>query len=367
MSGENFNNPNVKLRALIAPLDWGLGHATRCIPIIKELIANGLEVMIAASGVTETLLKKEFPNLKYLYLKGYNISYSRKKKWFFFRILAQLPKINNTIRYEHRWLKKQVSEHGIELVIADNRPGLYHDKIPSIYITHQLQIISGNAFSEAIGRNIHYHYINQFTACWVPDAEGNTNLAGLLSHPRVMPKIPVAYLGPLSRFEKKNGLSKKHDLLILLSGPEPQRTLLEEKIMDELKTYHGSVVLVRGLPNGKTVVTNDQKNIQQYNHLTAEQLNDLIQESHLVICRSGYTTIMDLAKLQQKAVLVPTPGQTEQEYLAEYLLEKKMFYSVQQENFLMEKITAAANDFPFTFPDVQEIYKTVIKKYLTSL
>ncbi|MEP6673508.1 MAG: glycosyltransferase [Ferruginibacter sp.] len=368
MNGENFNRTSVKLRVLVAPLDWGLGHATRCIPIIKELIANGLDVIVAASGRSEILLRTEFPELRFLFLRGYNISFSKKKIGLFLKIIRQLPGIKNTIAYEHMWLNNCIKEHGIDIVISDNRPGLYHESVKTIYITHQLNIKTGNPFSSWIANRIHYRYINKFSECWVPDAAEEINLAAILSHPYSLPKIPVKYLGPLSRFEKKNNLPKKYDLMILLSGPEPQRSLLEEKIVEQLKNYTAKkIILVRGLPGNSEMQPFSNATIQQYNHLAAEELNTLIQQSQLVIARSGYTTIMDLVKLQQKAVLVPTPGQSEQEYLADYLMEKKIFYSVQQQNFVLDKILNAVNQFSFYNIEIEEKYKTVIKKYLETL
>ena len=367
MSGENFNNPTVKLRALIAPLDWGLGHATRCIPIIKELIANGLEVYIAASGATEELLRAEFPGLKYLTIAGYNISYSHNKKWLLFKILGQLPKINNRIRFENRWLKRCVIENRIDLIIADNRLGLYHESVPCIYITHQLNIKTGNGLSSWIANKIHYSYINKFSECWVPDAEEKINLAGALSHPKSLPKVPVKYLGPLSRFEKKIEPEKKYDLLIILSGPEPQRTLFEEKLLNDLENFKGSILFVRGLSNNSLLKSINNSAIQQFNHLPAEELNMVIQQSKLVICRSGYTSVMDLVKLKQKAVLVPTPGQTEQEYLADYLMEQKLFYCVEQQDFDLNKILSAVKNFSFAQITIEEKYKAIIKKYLLSV
>ena len=191
-----------KYRILVAPLDWGLGHATRCIPVIKELLANDCEVWLAGEGMQEALLRTEFPELPFLSLEGYRIRYPRSSSGFFLKIFLQIPTIISAITKEHRWLKKMVRSHEMDAVISDNRFGLYHSKIPSIFITHQLNIKSplGN-WSEKILQQWNYKYINRFTECWVPDLLGEDNLAGELSHPFRLPKTVLKYIGPISRFD----------------------------------------------------------------------------------------------------------------------------------------------------------------------
>ena len=219
----NFNIQKV----LVAPLDWGLGHATRCIPIIRALLSNGYEVLIGAEGVQAILLQTEFPSLQILPLKGYHVRYSKKSWLFLFKIVMQLPYLQRIIKYEHQWLEKIIKEHSIDLVISDNRFGLSSQTIPCIFITHQLNIKAPFVWMEKILQRINYKYINRFTRCWVPDAAGDNNAGGDLSHPAILPRTEVEYMGLLSRFEIE-AIEKKYDYCILLSGPEPQRTLLEE-------------------------------------------------------------------------------------------------------------------------------------------
>ncbi len=367
MNGEKFNRVEVKQRVLVAPLDWGLGHATRCIPIIKHLIINGIEVIIAAEAGTLALLSAEFPALEYLSLKGYNIEYSRNPKRLGLSIFLQIPKIILRIMGEHKWLKEMVKQHKIDAVISDNRPGLHHQKISTVYITHQLNIKTGNRFTGKIAQRLHYYFVNKFNECWVPDAGDGVTLAGMLSHPTVLPNIPLKYLGPVSRFDKIDIPEKQYDLLFLLSGPEPQRSLFEEKIEQQLKDFIGSALIVRGLPSDTTSLRLDNPSIGQVNHLPATLLNEAIQQSKLIISRSGYTTVMDLAKLQQRAVLVPTPGQQEQEYLANYLMEKKVFYCVKQDEFLLSEILERIKQFPFTALYIPETYQKFINEWCEGL
>jgi uncharacterized protein (TIGR00661 family) len=341
---KDFNKFAQSPHILVAPLDWGLGHATRCITIIYELINAGCHVSVAADGKTAILLKKEFPDLNLLPLKGYHIHYSRSPKWFFFSLLIQFPRIFITIQKEHRWLKKNIRLHKFDAVISDNRFGLHSSKVPSVYITHQLNISTGFRVTDWIAGKIHRYYISKFDRCWIPDAETN-GLAGKLSHSKTVTSN-VEYVGPLSRFVVMNDAKIKYDVLILLSGPEPQRSIFEQLIVKQLHDFEGNVFMVRGLP-GESVSIPEFKNVTIKNHLAAGDLNEIISQSRLVICRSGYTSVMDLVKLHKKAIFVPTPGQGEQEYLASYLLQKHLFYSVMQDKFNLPEAINAASSFDF--------------------
>lgn len=364
-NGKKINNLSKKPRILIAPLEWGLGHATRCIPIINELCKQKCEVYIAAEGATFYLLKKEFPALNFLPLMGYRMKYSRNKYFLPWKIVVQFPKIVFTIYKEHQWLKKMVKQNNIDAVISDNRFGMYHKKIPSVYITHQLLIKTGNTFTERIAQRIHNFFIKKYTECWVPDFEV-MGLAGELSHPEKLPK-KIKYIGALSRFELEEA-EKKYDLLISISGPEPQRTIFEDQILNELRSYQGKILFMRGLPENNEALKFVNPSVEIKNHLYAKQLNEAILQSQLILSRCGYTTVMDLVKLQKKAILVPTPGQTEQEYLATYLMANKMFYTIPQKDFVLQNALTDVESFYFSHPEYNmDQYKNVIKQFVHSL
>ncbi len=364
---DNINKSNRPIRILVAPLDWGLGHATRCIPIINMLKEHNVDVIIAADGPVALLLQNEFPSIVILRLKGYKISYSRNKMFFFLKMMRQIPSVIASIYTEHKWLKKAVTRYKIDAVISDNRFGLHLDKTPCIYVTHQLYIQTGNQLLNKIAQRIHYYIINKFAECWIPDSNGVQNLAGDLSHPVVFPKIPVKYLGVLSRFHIMH-TEIKYDLLILLSGPEPQRNLFENMLMAQLENYEGTVVLVRGLPDTGNTLYSENKNLIIHDHLPADSLNQLIQQSENIIARCGYSTVMDLVTLKHKAILIPTPGQTEQEYLATYLMEKKIFYTCSQDNFLLQQSLENAREDQYTgATGIKEIQKEVILEWIRSL
>jgi UDP-N-acetylglucosamine:LPS N-acetylglucosamine transferase len=362
---ENFDSGKQAPRILLAPLDWGLGHATRCIPIIKQLNLLGCEVFIVADKEAYSLLKKEFSDAVILRYKGYEIKYSNRKKYFFLKLMFQIPSVFFKIRGEKRWLKRTIKTYSIDAVISDNRFGMYSKNIPSVYITHQLFIKTGNRLSEIIAQKIHYGFIKKFAFCWVPDSQNN-GLAGELSHPKNLPSH-VVYLGPLSRFEILTGSDKIYDLLIILSGPEPQRTIFENIILNQINNSEENIFLIRGLPNEKTKPSNFKNTIIE-NHLPAAALNKVLSKSKLVLCRSGYTSVMDLSILKMKAILVPTPGQTEQEYLAEYLCNKKYFLFEKQESFNITDAMEKARYFPFEKPEFEnEAFKKTVNQFVEFL
>ena len=219
----------VKKRILVAPLDWGIGHATRCIPIIKALIAHNFEVVIAADNRPLHLLTTEFPDLEAIRFGGYNVKYPTYFPMIL-NMIFQIPKILLGIKKEHKMVEQIIEDYKIDGLISDNRFGLSTKKVPCVFVTHQLQIQSP-IFTDAI-QNFNYQYINKYNACWVIDDE-KINLAGNLSKPNILPNNSV-YIGPQSRFEKRD-IEKKYDFLAIVSGPEPQRTIFEKGLIKVLK------------------------------------------------------------------------------------------------------------------------------------
>jgi uncharacterized protein (TIGR00661 family) len=341
-----------KCRVLVAPLDWGLGHATRCIPLIHTLVKAGAEVWLAGEGAQATLLGAEFPQLAMLPLKGYGVRYARSAGSMNWKILSQVLKIKKAIKAENAWLKKIQQEYSFDAVISDNRYGLHHPDIPSIIITHQLLIKTGLGFrTEKWLQKWNYKYLEKFNACWIPDLKEN-GLAGDLSHPARIPSIPVSYIGLLSRFTPLDIPFKKNKLLIILSGPEPQRSILEELVFRDIAHYPGEAIIVRGLPASRTHVPSTGM-IQIYNHLDSNTLNREMNEADLVIARSGYSTIMDAFRLGKKCIFIPTPGQTEQEYLGKYLQEKNLALCVEQKSFQLTKALKAAGEFEYKHTQIE--------------
>lgn len=321
---------------LVCPLDWGLGHATRCIPIINSFLNQNHKVIIGTSGKQEALLKQEFPDLPFIELKGYNVEYP-KNGMMITKMLTQLPKIKKTIDEEHLWLENVIKEHSINMIVSDNRYGLWNKEIESIIITHQLFIKAPTG--EWLIEKILNNYLANFDEVWIPDVEGENNLSGDLAHKKALPDN-YKFIGPLSRFsslKKTCDFSEEYDFIAIISGPEPQRTIFEKLVVEQVENTNLKGVLVRGLPDSNEKLKIENSAIQIFNHLESKELFGFIQKSKVVISRSGYSTIMDLTTLGKKAILVPTPGQTEQEYLAKYHSGKGNFVYQKQSEFDLEK------------------------------
>lgn len=303
-------------KILVAPLNWGLGHAARCVPIIHQLIQHGYEPIIASDGFALEWLQKQFPQLKSYTLPSYNITYAAQPFWFQWKLMTQLPHIWKTKREEHTLTEEIVAKESIKLIISDNRFGVYHSKIFSIYVTHQIHIPKG--IIGWLASKWHQNSIRKFNNCWIPDVADTINLSGTLSHP--IPKnIRHTYIGLLSSHAKED-IPIRFDLLILLSGPEPQRSLWEKKLLKKYAQSHLRIALVRGTNQIETKL-HFPNSWQVMPFTYGKDLQDLLNASKTIVARTGYSTLMDLAVMEKVAFLTPTPGQPEQEYLALHILQ----------------------------------------------
>lgn len=333
-------------RVLVSPLDWGLGHASRLIPIIRQLLKNGCDVQIAATGYSLNLLRTEFPSLKWTEITSYNIHYSAANSQLL-SLLIQIPKIITVIFKEHFWLKNYIDKNNIDVIISDNRFGLWSKKIYSVYITHQLMVKmpKGLRFFEYPAHLVHKRIILKYDCCWIPDNETSDNLSGDLSHKYKLPRN-AHFIGWLSRFSNAsrqvNEPQDSFQIVCIVSGPEPQRAIFENMLYKQLADLPRKSLIIGGKP-----LTGKKYKLKAFcanhpvvvRHLPDDQMQLVIEHAEIVICRAGYSGIMDLVTIGKKAVLVPTPGQTEQEYLASYLKERKLFYSVPQDKLDVKHIT----------------------------
>ena len=333
---------------VVAPLDWGLGHATRCIPLIKSLLNAGCSVSIACNKTAQSLFLQEFQNLHYLPLRGYNIRYSSSKRLFAFKILQQIPKIIFSIWYEHMWLREAIKQYDFDFIVSDNRYGFYHKNKPSFFITHQLFIQTPFPWLSKKLQKINYRFINRFKACWVPDFPFEPNLAGILSHSKQLPSIPVHYLGLLSRLTLQKEAKTKYKWLFMVSGPEPQRTIFEALCCKVIEQLNDNILLIRGLPQSEKVLKVPEY-CTVFNHLPTQQLEMAFAQSEYVISRAGYTTVMEVISMQKKSILIPTPGQTEQEYIAKHLYQQQWCFTCEQQDDLFAQIKNA-EAFSYQFP-----------------
>ncbi|WP_027420101.1 glycosyltransferase [Crocinitomix catalasitica] len=284
---------------LLSALDWGFGHVTRLVSVIKILREQDNHLIFAGNTAQIEFLRKDFPFLETYNLDGYNLDLDSNKSTYW-QIIKQSFKFRGAIKMEHQWLEDFIALHPVDYTISDNRYGFYHEDVNSILITHQLNL-QLPFFANRVSKSIR-NYINKFNVCWIPDTS-DRKLSGRLSRGKL--NIPMAFIGPLNRF-KNLKREKKYDQLIILSGPEPERTNFKNYALQELEKSNKSTCFVGVEVAGYDSVLNP----------STSELEELIAASDLVISRAGYTTIMEMEGLQQKAELYPTKGQFEQEYLA---------------------------------------------------
>ena len=322
-------------KILICALNWGIGHAARVIPIIHILLKYGQTVYLASDGDALTFLRREFPDLEYFELPPYDPVYPKGDTGMMSKILFQMPKFSNAISREHSLVERIVKERRIDIIISDNRYGCYSSRIKSILITHQIniQMPAFFGFLEPFVNFYNWRRIKRFFRVWVPDFRDDRNVTGELSSSNTVGK---RYIGQLSRMKHIENVAHKYDVMVLISGPEPQRTVFENMMRSQLYNYHGSSLLVKGQPTGSSEI-NTIGRLSEVDFLDTHELNVALEQSEIVVCRSGYSTIMDLAKLGKNAILVPTPGQTEQIYLAKVLFHRGICYYKDQSEFKLSK------------------------------
>ncbi len=330
-----------KKTILLSPLDWGLGHTTRLIPIINSLIKDN-NIILAASGISYEYYKSYFPQIKLIKIKGYDIKYSNRN--LIAKLILQIPRIFFIIYTEHKILKKLINKYNIDTVISDNRYGLWNKKIKSIFITHQINIKTSknNWFIEKIIYKINLFFINKFDYCLIPDLE-NSLFTGELTNKYPLPKNSK-FIGLLSRFngilDNKKQEFDKYDVFVIISGPEPQKTNLQKILIEQLDKTAYKVLIVNGSINNNIQLIN---NIKIVPNLSDNEIIYHLKESKYIISRSGYSTIMDLFTINRTAILVPTPKQTEQEYLAE--IHNKNFVICKQEYFNFNDLKKQFDNF----------------------
>ncbi len=360
---QNFQSKKI----LIAPLDWGLGHATRCIPIVNEILKYSKNITIAATSNCKLILQEAFPSLSFIEIPNYNITYGKNKFFTIVKLFLQINKIKSKIKEENKWLENILQNSSFDILISDNRYGLYNKKTNCIFITHQLQplpLITN--FGKRILQKIIYKYINRFNQCWVMDGKGNNALAGKLSNPTNLPKIKTKYIGIVTRLQKQENENKKFDVAIILSGPEPQRTIFENIIFKQLQIFKTKAIIIRGTNNTITHL-NLPTNSTIINIANTIQLQNVIAESKYIICRSGYTSLMDYLSIGANCIVVPTPGQSEQNYLAKNGSQKNYFITANQNKFKLEILLKKAQQFNFKKIEANEnLLEQTVKNLFTT-
>ena len=354
---------------LIAPLDWGLGHATRCIPIIAALQELGYCVTVATEGAHEIILREAFPDLSFLQLKGYGIRYSKRNNGFALKMIAQIPRILYNILREFWWLHKTNCSRKFDLIISDNRLGFFHLKTPSIFITHQLNLQTPFKWTTSLLQSMQYAWLGLFySMVWVPDMEGATNLSGILGNPKRKPSIPTWYMNALSRLkdyatDSSTEQKPSNLFLAIVSGPEPQRSIFQDKIWIEGNLMQAPFQLIAGTanqPNNQAVSATGMITP----HLSGAELAKAIQNCTYIVSRGGYTSLMELIPFGKKLILIPTPGQTEQEYLARRWQENGWAITFDQVDFHLAHALKAAADFKYQPIPFKSFTKEALKEVL---
>ena len=298
-------------RILVAPLDWGLGHSTRCIPIIRRLLDHGAMPIIGADAGPLALLQKEFPDLEHVRIPGVNVRYSRGNSQLW-SMARQFPEMVRIVRSERAAFDRIRVERQLDAVISDQRFGLRSPDLPSVLITHQ--VFPFTPIAQGALRRVNLHHMARFDRCWIMDEPEAPGLAGELSHGRNVPSN-ARYIGTISRMTPGSGSStpQRYRIVAVISGPEPQRSMLDAALTEQLQCIPGHHLLVRGLPKEST--TQRYGRLTCIPHTNSEELSSFLYNAEMVVSRSGYTTLMDLAALGKGALVIPTPGQAEQEYL----------------------------------------------------
>ena len=325
---------------LICPLNWGLGHATRCVPIIKDLTNQGNKVIIAADEGPLAFLQKEFPDHEFIKFPGFSPKYSRSNTQVF-KMMMAFPGALRDIRRDHKTVESIVKNYNIDTVISDNRFGCWSKQAHSIFMTHQLHIQVPRIWkwTTPIINLFNNSYIKKYDEVWVPDVENEPSLGGKLSHP-ALKGVNTKYIGHLSRFASDNQdiTEKANKFLVILSGPEPQRTMFEDIVLKQARETKDNILILRARPDSSELLRDVPENVSMFNHVDDEMFVKLVNSAEIIICRGGYSSLMDLKALGRTAFLVPTPGQTEQEYLARHLSKKQGWNWCRQSEFRLDKV-----------------------------
>lgn len=324
-------------RALVCALDWGLGHATRTTPLVRELQARGTTVVLASNGRSADWWRREFPDLELRELPDYAVRYA-PGPWLVPSLGLSLGRVWRAIRSESLLVNSWRGE-GFDFVLSDNRYGCAMRGVPSVLLTHQLRLAAppGLAWMEPLGERMVSRLASPFSEVWIPDRATSRNLSGRLGHPSnplLFP--PLRYLGPISRFATAvpdPGWFGPWDTVGLVSGPEPTRTDFEADLRDLFGHRSGRHLLVRGRPDLEAASDPSTEGVVEVSHLGTPQLAAALRGATKIICRGGYSTIMDLdalGLLGPRCLFVPTPGQTEQETLARDLSARALARTCRQ-------------------------------------
>lgn len=325
------------MKVLFATSSLGLGHATRDLPLIHALQKEGHEVVSLSTGRALQLLKREAPDCQFLDIPDYPLFFTQNRMSVS-RLLALSPRIFSAMHREHVLAEKLRKKYDLDMIVTDGRYGAFSKHIPSYWVSHQLRFISpGRFFPAELGAQFMHTLVQKnFVNVLVPDYE-DESLSGDLSHNlRFMNKSKLNYLGVLSQVQKRD-VKQDVDFFVSLTGGVPSGSSFERSVLSQLHKLPGKVVVTRGLPEAAGRVE-ERGHATIYGHLDREQQSEMMNRAKFVVCRSGYTTLMELAELNKRGYFVPTPGATEQQYLAKFHREQGTFDFASQKQFCMQRL-----------------------------
>ena len=334
------------MKVLVAPLDWGLGHATRCVPVVREFLNQGAEVELAVVRSNATLLRGFFQELRQRLAPSYNIVYPKHGYNMGLWLAKNGVHLRKVMNYEHRFAEKMVERYHYDVLVSDNRFGFYSRHAKSIYMTHQRRIAFPKVLSafEPVGMLWHASVMKHFDEVWVPDLPEFPGYAAGLSHVNKSP-VPVKYVGALSRFENHLGTEtpRNYKFVAIVSGVEPARSRFESLLRNVLAKVPGRHAIILGKPV-LGVKSWSEGNIDFHTHLPDREFAEAVRGAQWVVSRGGYSTVMDMAVLGAKCIFVPTPGQYEQVILAQDLAREGYAATISESNFSIETLLAAMSE-----------------------
>lgn len=353
-----YNNKHL----LFAVLDWGLGHATRSLPLINILVEQGYRITMASCPRVLGFLHSHFPQAAQLELPSYNVQY----RWnnMAMNVAMKAPDLIQALEEERNIIRELHEKTPFNAIISDARYGCFMPTVPSFFITHQVRIKARKKLTDTMANKVHRQWMKNFDEIWVPDVAQLPGIGGELSHAAMEQRR--FYLGPTSRFQLPihKDENPTYDWLFLLSGPEPARSQLEQQLLYLAHSHPDQkFVMIRAHDTNRSESTPSDDHVHIMDYTNSKHLETLVRQSRQVLCRSGYSTLMDLSAWQTSAVLVPTPGQPEQLYLADHISRHYHWpISMQSELDALPSYDAMQQARPLPPADQKENHRVVLER-----
>lgn len=335
------------MKILFAASSWGLGHATRDLILIQALMDAGHSVTVLSTDRALKLLRGELADqCDYIDLPDIPKALGHTSASFYLKMTMALPLVFRTFRREHRFVDELCRAGKCDRIVSDSRYGVWSRDVPSYHLMHTLHQISPFRVRlvEHVIESIQRGLLSGAKKVLIPDQEEN-GLAGELCHDLVaFRRDQIEYLGILSSVLRMP-VEQDIDYFITVSGVEPQRSILEKKVLRQARELDGRVVITLGRPDLPFSVSDDGR-LAIYSFLGRRRQAEMLNRARTVVSRSGYTTLMELAELGKRALMVPAVGQSEQEYLAGLHERRGTMHSVPQSRLNLARDLRDAERYP---------------------